>query len=133
MGNPAAKFGDQILATDTHTVLVPSPPGAPVPTPVSLPFKGTINGSLSSNVFITGQPAAVAGSTAANDPKHLPPPGTTFAFPPTDLGIILSGSATVFINGKPAARSGDPAQTCADPMPNLTGKVAAACTVLIGG
>ena len=38
MGQPAAKQGDQIVATDTHIVLVPSP-GGPVPTPLPHPPK----------------------------------------------------------------------------------------------
>ena len=99
---------------------------------MQLPFKGTINGGLSRDVQIMGKPAATAQSTASNTPKHLPPPGTSFQVPPTNKGVILSGSQTVLINGRPAARSGDPAQTCGDPSPNMTGKVVALSTVLIG-
>lgn len=135
MGMPAAKQGDQIVATDTHIVLVPAPPGPPTPTPLPHPFMGMINGSLSTNVKIMGMPAATVGSTATNQPPHLPtPPGVSFQIPPTNQGTILAGSGTVMINHKPAARNGDQAQTCADPAPNMTAKVVAAPgIVMIGG
>lgn len=133
MGKPAAKQGDQIIALDTHIVLVPSPGGA-TPTPLPHPFRGTINGGLSPNVKIQGRPAATVGSTASNQPPHFPAsPGTSFQTPPSNLGSILKGSITVLINGKPATRAGDQAQTCADPYPNTNAKVVAAGTVLIGG
>ena len=60
MGQPAAKQGDQVVATDTHIVMIPSP-GGPVPTPLPHPFAGMLDGSLSSDVNIGGKPAAVAG------------------------------------------------------------------------
>lgn len=133
MGQPAAKQGDQITAVDIHIVMVPSP-GGPVPTPLPHPFAGIIDGKLSSNVKIMGLQAATLGSTATNQPPHLPtPPGTAFQVPPNNRGTIQMGSSTVMINGKPAARMGDQAQTCADPAPNMTGSVVAAGTVLIGG
>jgi hypothetical protein len=53
MGQAAAKQGDQIIATDTHIVMVPGP-GSPVPTPLPHPFSGIINGNLSGNVNILG-------------------------------------------------------------------------------
>lgn len=134
MGQPAAKQGDQIIATDTHIVMVPAPPGPPVPTPQPLPFNGIINGGLSSDVMIGGRPAATVGSTADNVPPHLPiPPGVSFQIPPTNKGTIMMGSATVFINGKHAARNNDQAQTCADPVPNMSGRVVAVGSVMIGG
>ncbi len=134
MGNPAAKQGDQIIAVDTHIVMVPAPPGPPVPTPLPHPFAGVLNGGLSSNVKVLGQPAATVGSTADNNPPHFPtPPGTAFQIPPTNKGVILNGSRTVLINQKPAARNGNSAQTCADPMPNPGAKVVAVSTVMIGG
>ena len=130
---PAAKQGDQIVAVDIHIVMVPSP-GGPVPTPLPHPFSGIINGSLSSNVKVDGMPAATLGSTANNQPPHIPtPPGTVFQIPPTNQGTIMRGSSTVFINGKPAARAGDMAQTCADPVPNMSAQVIAVGTVMIGG
>jgi uncharacterized Zn-binding protein involved in type VI secretion len=134
MGQPAAKQGDQITATDTHLVMVPAPPGPPVPTPQTLPLNGMLSGGLSSNVMIMGRAAATVGSSADNLPPHLPiPPGTVFQIPPTNKGTIMMGSATVLINRKPAARNNDQAQTCADPVPNMSAKVIATGTVMIGG
>lgn len=131
MGQPAAKQNDQITATDTHIVIVPGTP--PVPTPLPHPFVGIIDGSLSSDVKIMGQPAATVGSTATNTPSHIPtPPGVSFQVPPTNKGTISKGSSSVMINGQPAARNGDQAQTCADPAPNMGAKVVAAGTVMIG-
>ena len=132
MGQPAAKQGDQIMATDTHIVMVPSGPNL-VPTPLPHPFAGIINGSLSSDVKIMGMPAATVDSTADNTPPHIPtPPGTAFQSPPANKGMIKMGSATVKINGKAAARNGDPANTCNDPADLPAGTVIAVGTVLIG-
>lgn len=132
MGQPAAKQGDRIVATDVHIVLVPAAP-APAPTPLVNPFTGIITGGLSSDVKIMGLPAATAGSTATNTPPHVPtPPGTAFVNPPANQGTIRVGSATVLINGKMAARNGDTATTCNDPAELPAGAVVAAGTVLIG-
>jgi uncharacterized Zn-binding protein involved in type VI secretion len=133
MGQPAAKQGDQILATDTHIVMVPAPPGSPVPTPLPHPFVGMINGNLSTNVNIMGRAAATVDSTADNMPPHLPaPPGNAFQKPPSNKATIKRGSTTVNINGKMAARNGDPAMTCNDPVDLPAGTVAATGTVFIG-
>jgi len=131
MGQPAAKQGDQITATDTHIIMIPSP-GGPVPTPLPHPFSGIINGGLSSDVLIEGMPAATVGSTATNTPPHIPQ-GGPFQIPPTNQGRIITGSATVLINGKQAARSGDTAMTCNDPVEMPVGQVVAVSMVLIGG
>lgn len=131
MGQPAAKQGDQIVATDIHIIMVPTP-GGPVPTPIPHPFAGVIDGALSSDVNVMGLPAATVGSTATNTPPHIPLGPGPFQVPPTNRGTILTGSATVFINGKPAARNGDTAQTCQDPSPNMGATVVAAATVMIG-
>jgi uncharacterized Zn-binding protein involved in type VI secretion len=133
MGQPAAKQGDMIQAVDTHIVMVPSP-GGPVPTPTpGHPFNGLIDGGLSTDCKIMGLPAATVGSTASNQPPHIPIGGPSFQIPPTNQATILAGSATVLINGKPAARNGDMANTCNDPAPLLIGTVIATGTVLIGG
>jgi uncharacterized Zn-binding protein involved in type VI secretion len=132
MGQPAAKKGDQVVATDTHIVMVPSP-GGPVPTPLPHPFTGILNGGLSSDVKVMGMAAATVDSTADNTPPHIPtPPGTAFQSPPANKGTIKMGSATVKINGKAAARNGDMAETCNDPANMPVGKVVAAGTVMIG-
>ena len=133
MGQPAAKQGDQIIATDTHIVMVPAPPGPPVPTPLPHPFIGIINGNLSADVKIMGMAAATVDSTADNTPPHIPtPPGMAFQNPPANKATIKIGSPTVKINGKMAARNGDMAQTCNDPVDLPVGQVIAVGTVLIG-
>jgi len=129
MGQPAAKQGDRVNATDTHLIQPPGP-SSPVPTP--FPFTGIIDGSLSSNVNIMGMPAAVVGSTSTNTPPHIPV-GGTFVKPPTNKGTIITGSATVKINGKPAVRNGDTSLTCNDPVDLPAGTVVAEGTVNIGG
>lgn len=130
MGQPAAKQGDQVVAVDTHIVIVPSPPGTAA---LPHPFTGVLDGGLSEDVLISGRPAAVAGSTAANTPPHVPtPPGTSFQRPPSNTATVQAGSPTVLINGRPAARHGDRALTCNDPADLQAGTVVAAGTVLIG-
>lgn len=131
MGQPAAKQGDQITATDTHIIMIPSLVG-PVPTPLPHPFTGILDGNLSTNVNIMEMPAAVLGSTATNTPPHIPQ-GGSFANPPRNQGRIVRGSTTVFINNKPAGRAGDTALTCNDPVDLPVGTVVAQGTVLIGG
>ena len=131
MGQPAAKQGDQVVGTDTHIVMIPSP-GGPVPTPLPHPFTGQLDGSLSSDVKIGGMAAAVVGSTATNLPSHIPQ-GGPFQKPPANKATVQLGSATVLINGKGAARNGDTAMTCNDPADAPVGTIVAAGTVLIGG
>ncbi len=130
MGQPAAKKGDQVTATDIHIVMIPAGP-APVPTPLPHPFTGIIDGGLSSDVNIMGVPAATVDSTATNTPPHIPQ-GGPFQKPPADKATVKMGSATVKINGKMAARNGDMAMTCNDPADLPAGTVVAAGTVSIG-
>jgi uncharacterized Zn-binding protein involved in type VI secretion len=132
MGQPAAKKGDQIVAVDTHIVMVPAAP-SPVPTPLPHPFTGIIGDGLSGDVNIMGMPAATVDSTADNTPPHIPtPPGTSFQKSPANKATIKTGSETVKINGKKAARNGDTAETCNDPSDLPNGKVIAVGTVFIG-
>jgi uncharacterized Zn-binding protein involved in type VI secretion len=132
MGAPAAKQGDQVVAVDTHIVMVPSGP-AMVPTPLPHPFVGMLSGGLSSDVKIMGKAAATVDSTADNSPAHIPtPPGTSFQKPPANKGTVMVGSSTVKINNKAAARMGDPVKTCNDPQDLPVGKIIAVGTVLIG-
>lgn len=128
MGQPAAKQGDKILASDNHLI---QPPGTAPPVMVPHPFSGTIDGALSSDVKIEGKPAATVGSTATNAPPHVPQ-GGSFVNPPKNKGKITLGSFTVTINGKAAARSGDTAETCNDPADLPVGQVQAVSTVSIG-
>ncbi|NLV74443.1 MAG: hypothetical protein GXY52_07155 [Chloroflexi bacterium] len=131
-GMPAAKMNDQIVAMDTHIVMVPSP-GGPVPTPTpGHPFNGVINGNLSNNVMISGMPAATVDSTAQNMPPHIPIGGPSFQIPPSNQARIVQGSLTVMVNGRGVARNGDPALTCDDLVLAPQGQVVAAGTVLVG-
>lgn len=131
MGQPGAKEGDQIVATDIHIILIPAAAGATVPTPLPHPFTGMIDGGLSSDVRIMGKPAAIVDSTATNTPSHIPQ-GGPFQSPPSNKGTIKMGSTTVKINGKMAARNGDMAETCNDPADMPVGQVIAVGTVFIG-
>ena len=134
MGQPMAKQNDQVVATDTHIVLVPAPPGPPVPTPLPHPFVGLINAGLSGDVRIMGLAAATVDSTAGNNPPHIPTlPGTALQSPPANKATVRVGSATVRINGKKAARNGDMAMTCNDPTDLPAGTVVAVGTVFAGG
>ena len=130
MGQPAAKQGDRVTATDTHIIMVPSPGGA-VPTPTPHPFNGILSQNLSPNVNVEGRPAATVGSIALNTPPHVPQ-GGPFQRPPSNQGRIQTGSATVFINGRAAARNGDTAMTCNDPADTPVGTVVATGTVSFG-
>ena len=129
MGQPAAKQGDQITATDTHLI---QPPGTAPPVPTPHPFTGIIDGSLSSDVKIMSRAAATVNSTATNTPPHIPI-GGTFVKPPSNRATIILGSTSVFINKKAAARNGDKALTCNDPVDLPVGTVVAVGTVNIGG
>ena len=130
MGQPAAKQGDRVMATDTHIIMIPSP-GGPVPTPLPHPFIGMLSQGLSTNVSIQGMPAATVDSIAMNTPPHIPQ-GGPFQKPPSNQGKIIMGSPTVYIGGKQAARNGDMAQTCNDPTDLPIGTVMAVSTVFIG-
>lgn len=130
MSKPAAKKGDKIIALDTHIVMIPSP-GGPVPTPMPMPFCGSINGNLSSDVIVEKKNAATKGSTADNMPKHIPS-GGPFQKAPSNKATIKKGSAKVLINNQEAAHLGDPADTCNDPADAPQGTVLGTGTVLIG-
>jgi uncharacterized Zn-binding protein involved in type VI secretion len=132
MGQPAAKQNDQVVGTDVHIVMVPSPSGQ-VPTPLPHPFAGPLEIGLSPDVTIEGLPAASVGSIANNRPPHVPtPPGVAFQTPPANRGTVTTGSVTVSINGKAAARAGDTVDTCDDIGNPAESKILAVSTVLIG-
>src|SRR6266496_4448071 len=132
MGQPAATQNSMVTAVDTHIVMVPAV--APVPTPLPHVFSGTIDGGVVPTVKINGQPAAVVGSSATNQPPHVfTPPGISFQVPPQNQGTVQIGSATVKIGGKAAARNGDGVVTCDDVAPTAPkGQLIAVGTVLIG-
>lgn len=127
MGQPAAKQGDRITATDMHLITQgTSTVSAPHP------FSGILQNALSADVKILGRAAATVDSVALNTPPHIPS-GGSFVSPPANRGRVARGSATVRINGKAAARNGDPAFTCNDPVDQMVGSVVATGTVSIGG
>lgn len=128
----AAKKDDQVIAVDTHIVMVPSP-GGPVPTPMPLPYSGKLVQGLCTSVKVEDQPAATDGSVAMNDPPHVPA-GGPFQKPPDNKATIKKPSGTVLFEDKPAACMGDMAETCNDPAPAPIGTVVVAGgTVKIGG
>lgn len=133
MGQPLAKQDDDVIAVDTHIVMVPSP-GGPVPTPLPHPFTGKLSSELCATVSVGGKAAATVDSLAQNQPAHIAtPPGTSFQSPPADQGTVKVGSGTVKIGGKAAARMGDTVETCNDPTDAPVGSIIAAGTVLVGG
>lgn len=133
MGNPIARQGDQVVAVDTHIVMVPTP-GGPVPTPLPHPFSGQLDGALSSSVKANGKAVATVDSTATNQPSHIPtPPGTSFQKPPANKGTVMMGSATVKVQGKMVARATDTVKTCNDPVDAPVGQIIAVGTVMVGG
>lgn len=127
MARPAAKRGDTVTASDTHMTQL----GQVTSLTPGHVFAGRIDGGLSPDVTIGGQPAATVDSTATNTPPHVPMTGV-FVSPPSNKGRIVQGSGTVRINGKAAARAGDTAETCNDPRDAPVGTVVAAGTVMIG-
>src|SRR5262249_7672934 len=120
----------EVVGVDTHIIMIPSPAG-PVPTPMPMPFVGKLSGALSASVKIDGKPAAVEGSTAQNQPQHIPA-GGPFQKPPANLATVDAGSATVMFDNQPAALMGDAAKTCNDPEDAPNGVIVATSTVLIG-
>lgn len=133
MGVPVAKQDDQVVAVDTHIVMVPTP-GGPVPTPLPHPFTGKLDGALSTSVKVGGKAVATVDSTATNQPSHIStPPGVSFQKPPADSGTVQLGSTTVKVQGKMVARAGDPVMTCNDPADAPVGQIIAVGMVLIGG
>lgn len=130
MGVPGAKQDDTVVGVDTHVIMIPSP-GGPVPTPTPMPFNGKLDGDLSSTVSIDNKAAAVKGSTATNQPSHVPA-GGPFQKEPSNKATVDAGSSTVFFDDKAAARLGDQAKTCNDPQDAPNGVVVASGTVIIG-
>ncbi len=137
MGKPAAKLGDSVVGVDKHVILVPAPPGAPIPTPFPHPFNGKITSNVSSNVLTNGQGAATVFTKVTNTPPHVPMgPGPFGPPPPMNDGIVMKGSSTVLINNKPASTLSDDVSTCDSYVPvpaNRNSKIVTGSTnVLIG-
>jgi uncharacterized Zn-binding protein involved in type VI secretion len=134
MGAPAARIGDAVIGADTHIVMVPSTTGS-VPAPIpGHPFSGKLTSGGVASVRIDGKPAAVVGTVAVNDPKHVPlPPGVSFQRPPTNRGKVSKGSNSVTVSGQAAARLGDSVLSCNDPKDLETSSIVSGSgTVTIG-
>jgi uncharacterized Zn-binding protein involved in type VI secretion len=134
MGTPAARIGDAVVGADTHIVMVPSATGS-VPTPIpGHPFSGKLTSGGVATVRIDGKPAAVVGTVAVNDPKHVPlPPGVSFQRPPSNRGTVSKGSGSVTVGAQPAARLGDSVRSCNDPKDLETSSIVSGSgTVTIG-
>ncbi len=85
MGQPAAKQGDQVVATDIHIVMIPSP-GGPMPTPLPHPFAGRARRlALEPTSTSRASRPRSQGSTATNTPAHVPQ-GGPFQKPPVQQG-----------------------------------------------
>ncbi|MEJ3750443.1 PAAR domain-containing protein [Actinomycetes bacterium KLBMP 9797] len=119
MTQPVARQNDPVVAQDTHIVLTPSTVS------VLLPFTGQLVTKLSPDVLVNGLPAATVDSIAQNMPPHIPPPGSSFSKPPTNLGRVVAGAPEVLVNGQQLARVGDPVETCNDPKDLPVGKITA--------
>ena len=131
MGQPAAKQGDMVVGVDIHIFNIPAAAGAPVPTPLPSPFSGQLDSSLEQSVLVMGQPVAVLGSVAHNQPPHMPQ-GGPLANPPTNQGSVMQASTTVLAGGKGIARNGDLVQSCMDAGWAAQPKVIAISTVMVG-
>lgn len=118
MGRPAARRDDPVKAKDKHIVVSPS-------RLAELRFRGRLRESLSPDVLVNGLPVATVESIALNIPPHVPPPGTSFAKPPTNRGRVVTGSPTVLVNGRFLARVDDQVETCNDPVDLKMGRIAA--------
>jgi uncharacterized Zn-binding protein involved in type VI secretion len=133
MAGPVATQTAQVVAVDTHVVLVPTP-GGPVPTPLPHPFGGTIQGATVPTVHVGGLPVAVQGSRVVNAPPHLPtPPGASFQAPPTNQGEVRTASLTVYAGGRGVARIGDAVTTCNDPTDLPAGTIVAPFSTVSAG
>lgn len=128
MGAPAIVMGDKIMGVCPNH-LIPNPAsGAPQPGP-PFPFSAPITTGTVATVTIGGKAAAVMGSSGMNNPPHVGlHPSDPYMAPPTQMGRIVAGSATVTIGGQPAATAQSSA-TCCVSSGNLVPSV---MTVLIG-
>jgi uncharacterized Zn-binding protein involved in type VI secretion len=125
MGQPAAKKGDQVVATDTHIVMVPAPPAPPVPTPLPHPFTGLVldpmgaamNAAMGGGVvLVNGLFVTNCGTGVMNIPPHLPVPGPFAKGKPENDAELWFGALNVSMGGSLAVRLGEIALSCSDPV-----------------
>lgn len=128
MGGPAVVAGDRVVGTCAlHQV--PSPSGAPMPSP-PLPFAAPLTLGLASKVLIAGKPAAVIGSSGYNTPPHVGLHGSDPFFTPTlQEGRVVMASTTVLVEGKGAAYTGCSVTQCGSVPATVAGSAA---TVQVG-
>jgi uncharacterized Zn-binding protein involved in type VI secretion len=124
LGAPAIVINDQITGQCPNH-MIPNP-ATGIPQPAGpLPFAAPLTMNLANTVLIDGKPAAVAGSQGMNTPPHVPPlhPSDPFMAPPTQMGQVVMGSATVLFEGKPAASAQSTCTCCVVPgslVPSVT-------------
>jgi RHS repeat-associated protein len=100
----AAKHLDPIMGIDTHIVMIPTPTGAPIPTPLPNPYVGMVwdpaDYSLigGASVYINGSPRAQAGTAGKQLVPHVPM-GGPLAPQPSGESEVFMGSATVSVDG----------------------------------
>jgi uncharacterized Zn-binding protein involved in type VI secretion len=124
MDVPVAKKGDRVVGLDRHVVIASS-----VPTMETTPFSGPITDATAATVFIDDANVALVGSVAHNTVPHIPVSGP-FVHPPSNRGVIHTGSETVLVEDIPVARAHDAVMCCNDPFDQTTGHVVAAGTVI---
>jgi RHS repeat-associated protein len=113
----AGKHLDMVMGIDTHIVAIPTPVGAPIPTPMPNPYVGIVMEPLDyapvvgATVFINGLPRAQAGTGSIQLSPHLPLGGPLVP-PPTGEGEVFMGSMTVALDGDAQSFLGMPVLTC---------------------
>jgi uncharacterized Zn-binding protein involved in type VI secretion len=113
----AGKHLDTVIGIDTHIVAIPTPVGAPIPTPMPNPYVGIVMEPLDyapvvgATVLINGLPRAQAGTGSIQITPHLPLGGPLVP-PPTGEGEVFMGSMTVAIDGDAQSFLGMPVLTC---------------------
>lgn len=117
-GKQVAKQGDKVVGVDTHIVMFPSINGE-IPTPMPLPFIGTLKGGLSNNVRIgkdSKKKVAVENSVAQHTNGHIaPPPAVGFQRPPDNQGKVTRGTVpSVKVNKEKVAVVGSKVSSCDD-------------------
>jgi RHS repeat-associated protein len=113
----AGKHLDTVIGIDTHIVAVPTPVGAPIPTPMPNPYVGIVMDPLDyapvvgATVYINGLPRAQAGTGSIQICPHLPLGGPLVP-PPTGEGEVFMGSMSVALDGDAQSFLGMPVLTC---------------------
>jgi len=109
MGAPAAKQNDRVNGV-CQAHLMPGPTGQQPAGPQV--FSAPVTYSVATSVEVEGEKAVKAlASFGLNDQTHI---GLTdpFGLPPTQRGIVTTGSSTVFVEGQPMASSSSRCVMC---------------------